>query len=203
MSLNYANVNTNANTNVCQVMNCQYKTEHVSKRHCCGTCKHNGHGKLECSNEDLIYELARFNGDIIKKSCKIKGCIDPQTHTSSGHSCLYCDKRSNNHMKHCPLSNHMKMNINMNETGDNSICDNIEDFSEDIRPNLTKTEINKISIGEYTDVYAGMGCTWFIRNNNGNIEYLFMHSDSWGQYGDDSSHLPRYKAFIYGFHKVK
>ena len=46
-----------------------------------------------------------------------------------------------------------------------------------------------------------MGCTWLIRKNinTGNNEYLFMHSDNWGQYGEESSHLPRYKAFIYGY----
>lgn len=190
--------------NTCQVENCLYSSEHVTQRHCCGTCNLNGHGKLECSNDDKIKELEKFNGDLITKSCKIRGCLDPQTHTSLGHSCLYCDKRSNNHMKYCPLSNNvnMYMIMNMNESDENNICDNIEDFSEDVKANITNKEINKINIGEYIDVYGGMGCTWFIRNNNGTIEYLFMHSDSWGQYGEDSSHLPRYKAFIYSFHKV-
>ena len=57
---------------------------------------------------------------------------------------------------------------------------------------------------EYKKSDGGMGCMWLIRNNinNGN-EYLFMHSDNWGQYGEDSSHLPRYKAFIYGYTLVE
>jgi len=44
-----------------------------------------------------------------------------------------------------------------------------------------------------------MGSTWYIRNNNRNIEYLFMHSDSWGQYGDDTSDVPILNAFIDGY----
>jgi hypothetical protein len=30
-----------------------------------------------------------------------------------------------------------------------------------------------------------------------------MHSDSWGQYGEDSSDLPRYNAFKYGYKLVE
>ena len=179
----------------CKVNNCCYNTEHTTERHCCGTCKLNGHGKLECSNDDKIKELEQFNGDVIGLSCNIKDCLDPTTHTTKGHSCLYCDTRSKTHLKYCPQN----MSMSMKESGENSICDNIEDFSKDITENIREKIVNK---GEYGNFYAGMGCSWFIRNNNGTIEYLFMHSDSWGQYGEDSSHLPRYKAFIYGFYKV-
>jgi len=185
--------------NTCQVENCLYASEHVTERHCCGTCKLNGHGKLECSSDDKVKELEKFNGDFITKSCKIKGCLDPQTHTTLGHSCLYCDKRSNNHLKYCPLSN----NIKMNETCENSICDNIEDFNKHLIDELQyQIKDLKLNISEYTSIYGGMGCSWFIRNNNGTIEYLFIHSDNWGQYSEESSHLPRYKAFIYNFRKA-
>ena len=139
----------------CIVYGCGNPNFHSTSEHSCGTCNLNGHGKLECSNDDKIKELEKFNGDIITKACKIKGCLDPQTHTSLGHSCLYCDKRSNNHMKYCPLSNNMNMNMYMNESGENNICDNIEDFSEDVKANITKTDINNINIGQYTDVYGG------------------------------------------------
>ena len=33
------------------------------------------------------------------------------------------------------------------------------------------------------------------RNNNGTLEYFFMHSDSWGQYGEETSDVPRLRAF--------
>ena len=58
--------------NICQVENCLYASEHVTQRHCCGTCNLNGHGKLECSNDDKIKELEKFNGNIITKACKNK-----------------------------------------------------------------------------------------------------------------------------------
>jgi hypothetical protein len=47
-----------------------------------------------------------------------------------------------------------------------------------------------------------MGCAWYARRNalNGGIlEYFFMHSDCYGQYGDDSSDMPRMRSFIRGY----
>ena len=42
-----------------------------------------------------------------------------------------------------------------------------------------------------------------IFNNNGKNEYLFIDINNWGQYGKDTSHLPRYKAFTYGYTLVE
>jgi len=49
-------------------------------------------------------------------------------------------------------------------------------------------------------IYAGMGCQLFIkyvRENNDSIIYtFFMHSDAWGQYGEETNELPKLAAFI-------
>lgn len=176
----------------CKVAGCRYQNDHITERHCCGTCKNNGHGQIECGKEQLIKDLEKFNYHIIELPCNVIKCIDPHTHTTRGHSCLYCDKRiergSHQHLKYCPL--------NENTIDGNSICDNLLDFNDCLLDYIKDITVNN---RKYKTVNGGMGCTWLIRNNDGTLEYLFMHSDSWGQYGDDSSHLPRYKAFIYGY----
>ena len=183
--------------NTCKINGCRYNQEHTTERHCCGTCKLNGHGQIECGNKDLIKELEKYKDDFIENQCDIRGCIDPHTHTTNGHSCLYCDKRLNSylfdHLAHCPNNDITSKN--------NSICDNILDINSTL---LDYVEDVKMNPKEYKISDGGMGCMWLIRNNvsNGN-EYLFIHSDNWGQYGEESSHLPRYKAFIYGYTLVE
>jgi hypothetical protein len=176
----------------CQVDGCRHNKEHTTQRHCCGTCKLNGHGQIECGNENLIKELEIYKNDFVYYPCDLKDCMDSHTHTTDGHSCLYCESRvHNSHLKYCPNND-----ITTNTIKGNSICDDLLDFNSVL---LEYIEDVKMNIGEYKKSDGGMGCMWLIRNNDGKNEYLFMHSDSWGQYGDDSSHLPRYKAFIYGY----
>ena len=194
--------------NICKVRECRFPKDHITKRHCCGICKENGHGQIECGHINLIKDLEQYKNDIITKPCTINECIDSHTHTTKGHSCLYCDKRNTNsntnnntnsntgknieHLKFCPLNDK-----NTSET--NYICDNFDNFSKEITSHVSDIKIN---IDEYKIVPIEMGCTCLVRNNNNIHEYLFMHSDSWGHYGEDTSDLPRYKAFIYGYNKV-
>ena len=173
----------------CKVIGCRYNNTHTTKRHCCGTCKHNGHGQNECLIKELLIKLQKYNGDFIKKPCTVKDCIDVHTHTTEGHSCLYCDKRGvDEHLPHCPQ--------NKTTTSINSIFDDITLFNSALKNYIE--DVN-LKLNEYKIYDGGMGCSWIIRNNDDNNEYLFMHSDNWGQYGEDTSHLPRYKAFIYGY----
>lgn len=181
----------------CKVAGCRYEKEHLTERHCCGKCKLNGHGQIECNNDELIKELKKFKDHNIKFHCNVKDCIDPHTHTTKGHSCLYCDNRLGQHLRYCSLN---KIYNNENCDSNNySNHDNIENFDKDFTKEVREVKLN---IFEYKNIYAGMGCFWYVRNidgNNENNQYLFMHNDNWGQYGEDTSHLPRYKAFIYGY----
>ena len=174
---------------VCQINKCRYACSHTTVKHCCGKCGQLGHGQIECGHPNLIAKLEKYKNDVINTPCSISKCIDPHTHTSNGHTCLYCDSLINScgHTINCPEI-----------TG--IISDNIDDFNKEIS-NYAKS-VSNLNNNEYTSRYAGMGCTWYIRNNDGKYEYLFMHSDSWGQYGKDTSDLPRYKAFIYEYKKV-
>ena len=50
----------------------------------------------------------------------------------------------------------------------------------------------------YGQIYAGMGCTWFVRKitPSSPVEVFFLHSDAMGQYVEN--HLPQIQKFIDG-----
>ena len=169
---------------ICKVKNCRYSEHHVTSRHKCGTCHTLGHGMIECNSKEMKDELKQYYGDIIIfNMCRVKECIDKTTHTSSGHSCRYCHKMVN-HTLYCPNNG-------------TPICDNIttHNIIQDIEAVAREKNLNK---GQYFILLGGMGCCYYIRSNilTETIEYLFMHSDSWGQYGEDTSDVPRLNAFI-------
>ena len=177
----------------CFVEGCRFNNSHITSRHICGNnCVFPmGHGKVECNNTLKINALSQFNNQVINinQQCSIPNCLDKHTHTTPGHNCLYCFKFNNNHSKQCPVINN------------NNICDNINDFQNIF---IDNPSINyNINTGFYDSSYGGMGSTIFFRKNiiTNNIDYLFMHSDSWGQYGDDSSDVPKLRAFIHGYKK--
>ena len=61
---------------------------------------------------------------------------------------------------------------------------------------------NNIVNDQYIEVGTSMGCIWYLRCNNYKLEYLFMHSDNWGQYGEETSDLPKYEKFIKKYTKI-
>jgi len=108
--------------------------------------------------------------------------------------CLFCKEDSDEHMRCCPL--------NKIQTTDNAVYDDIAQFAHHTAEiTFMKKETKNLKKGGYMVVQASQGCCWYIRNNNGCKQYLFMHTDNWGQYGPETSHLPRYKAFIHTYIK--
>jgi hypothetical protein len=189
-----------AHVNTCQVKGCRHRNNHVTSRHTCGNagCLMNGHGKMECMKEYLKKELEKYKNDIINDPCIVPGCLDPITHTTDGHSCLYCNmrpiltkKQKIKHLKYCPLSEYNEKHKIFDET-------TINTFDKDF--------INELLIltnGTYTHIYGGMGSTWFIRQDlNGKKQYFMMLTDDWGQYGKETSHMPALKSFVYGYNKM-
>jgi len=48
--------------------------------------------------------------------------------------------------------------------------------------------------------YAGMGCINYIRRMKGKeSQQFFMHSDNWGQYGEDTNDQPQLQHFLKGY----
>ena len=175
---------------LCQVKGCKYADCHVTSFHKCGKCKNYGHGQQECDNANALKHLGFYYLDKVpkEKKCKIGGCKHKDKHTTEGHTCHYCGSFGiKNHIKNCPKNGA-------------SITDDPNNFGSIMHEDITKYEIK---LNHYIELYAGMGCMWYVRNNKNVLEYLFMHSDSWGQYGDDSSDLPRYKAFKENFELQK
>jgi hypothetical protein len=164
---------------LCKVRGCQYSSTHVTVAHKCGKCGLFGHGKIECHNPEAIKILGNFYLDKIPKDkkCKISGCKYKDRHTTEGHVCHYCDKLGiKNHTQKCPKSGA-------------KILDEPH-FNQKVQ-----AENSNIQPGFYIDIFAGMDNYWLARNNNGTLEYLFMHSDSWGQHGEETSDVPRLRAF--------
>ena len=187
-----------AHVNTCQVKGCRHRNNHVTSRHTCGNagCLMNGHGKMECMKEYLKKELEKYKNDIINDSCIVPGCLDPSTHTTDGHSCLYCNmrpiltkKQKIKHLKYCPLNEYNEKHKIFDETTINT------------NELLINTPI--LINGTYTHIYGGMGSTWFIRQDlNSKKQYFIMLTDDWGQYGKEFSHMPALKAFIHGYEKM-
>ena len=80
----------------CNVKNCRFASFHITNRHKCGKCSLLGHGQIECGNTKMKQDLQISFCDNIPKNimCKIKNCIDPNTHTTEGHNCVYCSKQN-------------------------------------------------------------------------------------------------------------
>ena len=56
----------------------------------------------------------------------------------------------------------------------------------------------------YTIIAIGMGCCWYIRQeNNRSLEGFFMHSDMWGQYGPLNDDRPKMQEFINGYAQIR
>lgn len=176
-------------TILCKVKNCRYNKYHLTKRHQCGRCFLYGHGQIECANPERKAELIQFDTDILDVNlyCKNINCIDPDTHITNGHNCKFCYSK-NLHKKRCP--------INTNENI--PICDS-EEHLKQYNLDLDKIAfIHRLQIGECIQLLGCMGSTWYIRANidTVKIEYIMIHSDSWGQYGDDTTDVYRLNAFI-------
>lgn len=125
-------------------------------------------------------KLYQFFDDEIPyiERCTKKDCHNPHTHTTQGHLCLYCGKHDT-HMKKCPSIDHTYF-----------IDRSAPEFIMDI------LKSNNIKVGSYIVMYGGQRCSWIARNNNKRIEIFFMHGDCYGQYGENTSDMPRLNYFV-------
>jgi hypothetical protein len=143
----------------------------------CGICKYFGHGQIECKNSQLKNKLIKYNNDTMlpQHRCTFDNCKYNYNHNNDAHHCHKCLR------KHSPD----------------------ECIIQDYQIHFNRFSIDNIDIDQlknnnnsYAKIYAGMGCDLYIRNKNNKISSLFMHSDSWGQYGPDTSDLDIYERFI-------
>ncbi len=164
--------------------------------------------------------------------CTIKNCLEPLMHTLDGHKCNACDNyghseedcETNNReinncqlcakygnesndkhsISNCPQRTPFKYNkfvtkIPLKEYDDDDVMN--EEKAAEIINRLNKIQKHKI----YIMSDAGMGCTFYIRRNKRSdkqFECFFMHSDSWGQYGEETDDRKYLAEFLYGFELV-
>ncbi len=182
----------------CKIRGCRYASYHNTAQHECGTCHQLGHGRVECKNDKLKRELSTLSPQVV--SCKIRGCRYASSHDTAQHECGNCHKLGHGRIE-CKHGKHRKRKL-PNQASLLSQVDNPHTMGAIGAEILRDTQNLSIKNGQYTVHYGGMGSTWYIRNNKNIIEYLFMHGDSWGQYGKQTSDVPRLNAFLQNFVKA-
>jgi hypothetical protein len=166
----------------CKVEKCINPNFHVTSAHLCESCRLYGHGKYECDNIISKINLHQYFNDIVSYNdfCTIQNCMFPHTHITIDHSCLYCSKK-NTHMKTCPVID--------------STCITIIPRKYNLNVD-SYYNLKNINIGHYVIIPGELGHVWIVRNNNYLIEYFFIHSDNWGQYGEELNDIPKLNCFI-------
>lgn len=158
----------------CKVKNCRYPHSHVTKNHLCSKCNKYGHGQMECNNQQLKDELKKYFNETLPKHlhCTFNGCTHAKFHSNLAHHCSKCFER--HATSDCTINNGIVQDI--------------------IQKYLN--ELNYISNNKYVSIYCGMGCLVYVRKTNYKLDGIFMHSDSWGQYGPATDETPRFNKFI-------
>jgi hypothetical protein len=165
----------------CKVEYCRFPKTHITKYHSCGTCNQTGHGQVECGRADKIDTLRLFDNDYLDltEQCTVHNCPDKTTHNISAHICLKCGRRH-------PEEECIIQLLDVSANTYNLDKSQIEDYFN-----------HTINSNKFIKMYAGMGCQLFICLKNQNIMTLFMHHDSYGQYGSEADDTPILDNFIY------
>ena len=182
-------MSTEANEHFCRVKYCRFPETHSTAAHQCGKCKEFGHGQVECDHDRLKTKLVQYHTEIIPTEYWCLLCPPNsdfrKTHTSASHVCRNCGERTTAHNEeNCIIQEYEVFENRFFGIGD------ISSFE------LHLFEQHGDNI--YTILNVGMGCCVYVRIKNGITKALFMHSDSWGQYGPASDDRPKLNKFIEG-----
>ena len=165
----------------CQVQGCRFPSFHSTSAHKCGRCDEFGHGVLECRDSTKKAHLFCLDDMLIPTHmrCTIPGCMYPETHTNGSHHCRYCLGKDHGEQD-CIIKDMVDYN---------GIYDNLE---HDLQ------SYNNIYFMEY----SGMGSRLYIRKKDWTTQFLIMTQDSWGQYGEATSDVPRLNRFLDGLREL-
>ena len=167
--------------NYCKVDYCRFPKTHTTQYHKCGTCNQTGHGQVECGKPNKISALRLFDNDSIDvcHQCTVPQCPNKTTHTNSSHICLKCGRRH-------PEQECIIQSLDVSANRYHLDKSQIEDYFS-----------NANNSNKFIKIYAGMGCQLFICLKNQDIITIFMHHDSYGQYGSEADDTPILDNFIY------
>lgn len=171
----------------CLVSGCRFANSHLTKSHQCGKCKQFGHGQVECGNYTKINNLIKMSRGIRfpeNLRCQSPGCRQAYSHCSDAHICSQCSGR---HFDSACIQSPL------NPTSDAYA------YSEG------QKELGNIPGKVFVEIYAGMGCQWFIKRDSpfANLSIFFMHSDCWGQYGIQCDDRAKLVQFLSGYIHAK
>lgn len=166
----------------CKVSGCRFTHSHCTKNHLCPKCLQVGHGQIECKNNLKKNNLKQYFHEKlpVHLQCTIPNCPNKEYHSKIAHHCSKCYERHSE--DECTINNSMVLHIidSNSDLIDAALIDN-----------------------SYIVFYAGMGCQVYVRKINNIVDGIFMHSDSWGQYGPATDETPRLNKFINGLNEVK
>ncbi len=164
----------------CKVSYCRFPMSHVTLEHLCGTCNIKGHGQVECEDTEMKSKLKHFYNDTlpISNQCTIPNCNSKTTHNNDAHHCINCNRRHNE--SECIIQD---LDTHSNTYG----------LDKDTITNFITNPANQHS---FITTYAGMGCNVYVRSD---MMSLFMHQDSYGQYGPNCDDTPILNEFLNGY----
>ena len=168
----------------CKVTYCRHAHTHATSAHKCGTCGEYGHGQMECNNIEMREYLKQFNEDTLPEENWCSHCPPTyecrKTHTTLSHICSKCGNRHGD--TDCIIQD---LNTYKDRYG----------FMPEVSL-FSRQKMIDFADNIYTVVYSGMGSRIYIRKKAGEIMCLFMHQDSWGQYGPTTDDTPILNKFI-------
>jgi hypothetical protein len=177
------------NNNIyCNVSKCRFSSYHITSSHKCGSCHKYGHGVMECNDITKITQLHSIPQHCIPKE-KQCSCLYGSFHTIEGHICKSCKKFGHNY-------------YDCKEVSCIAPQDDNDIDSKTLR--LIESRMSNIDGKIYMLFYTGMGCCYYAKRDcyGGIISLFFMHSDSWGQYGENTSDVPKLRAFLNGYNPL-
>ena len=140
---------------------------------------------MECRDDAQKDRLRSFFGETLAPEmfCRF-GCSNRHTHTREAHHCGACGERGHT----------------------SSMCGRIvfprEGYSGMLSATRNKQAFELLKnkpLGSVVHLPAGMGCSLFykkVANAGAPMDTFFLHSDSHGQYGRETSDLPHLERFL-------
>lgn len=183
------------NSHFCRVTGCRFMNSHSTAGHRCGNCGEHGHGMVECSNNRLVENLHAFHGETTPgEFCDFPDCPNPHTHSRNAHHCRRCGRRNHADIN-CIIQSY---NVHRTRFYDDVYLRNfsVSAFVAD----LQSSHLNSGTV----PIQLSMGCMLYVRcriidnNTDPELMSLFLHNDSHGQYGPETSDLPILEEFEQG-----
>lgn len=188
----------------CSMRDCKFKMYHTNEAHHCPKCLQN-HSINDCPQFQFTIKILKIKCPI----CRIDNEIDVSSNiTEVKDTCCVCmDKKASvifpkcGHIC-CCLSCSKQLNVLDDAKIYNLYNEVLNEDHMVTYCDLVKTKrcfINKKESKLYCIVYAGMGCSLYIRRDftDGVLLGFFLHSDCQGQYG--INHIPFANKFVEGY----